>query len=302
MQWLELSVTAPGEYVEPLVEVFRRYGGQPVVVEERGGFNPDEGEVPSAEAPAQVKTYLPLDRRSRQIRGQIDISVRLLAALAPLSGLQERVLRQQDWANAWKRSFRVLHVGIRLVVAPTWLEYVPRPHEEVIRLDPGMAFGTGHHPTTRLCLEALEELVQPGMKVLDLGSGSGILAIAAVRLGARRVLALDIDPQAVKAGRSNLWVNGLGRRILMRQGTLPHPDAPSGAFDLALANISSKVVLEQATRLLDSLRGGGHLLVSGMVAERAPETVERLKGLGARLRRQRTRGGWSALLWQKGES
>ena len=302
MQWLELSVTAPPEYVEPLVEMFRRYSGQQVVVEESGGFNPDEGETPLPEAPVLVKTYLPWDRKAHQIKGQIDIGVRLISALAPLSGLQERVLREEDWANAWKRHFRVLHIGRWLVVVPTWLKYTPQPQEVVIHLDPGLAFGTGHHPTTRLCLKALEDLVRPGMHVLDLGTGSGILAMAAVKLGAHRVVALEIDPVAVKAARSNLRANALGRRVALRHGTLPHLDAPASAFDLAVANISAKVVLEQAQRLLHTLRSGGLLLVSGMIADREAEVADCLEGLGARFRYQSADGEWSILLFQAGDA
>ncbi len=297
-EWLEISVSAPPEFVEPLVEVFRRASGQQVVVEEVGGFNPDEGETPPADAPVLVKTYVPLNRKASQVRGQIDLAVRLIAALAPISELQERVLREEDWANAWKRHFGVLHIGKRLVVVPTWLEHAQKPDELVIHLDPGMAFGTGYHPTTRLCLEALEEHIQPGMELLDLGTGSGILTIAAIRLGARRVVALDTDPLAVKASRANLRANATDRRATVRQGTLPHPDAPDGAFHLTVANISAKIVLEQAQNLLRTIRRDGLLLVSGMIEERVAEVVARLERLGASLRHRTSDGDWSVLLFE----
>ena len=160
--WVELSVDTPPEYVEPLSEVFHRYGEGGVAVEQPGGFNPDEGESPHVPDRVTVKAYLPLDHTTDHRRAQIDVGVRLVGHLAPLSELRERVVTQDEWENSWKDFFDVLRVGSRIVVCPTWREHSPLAGDVIVRLDPGMAFGTGHHPTTRMCLEAIDRILTPG--------------------------------------------------------------------------------------------------------------------------------------------
>ena len=301
-EWLEISISTPAEFVEPLAEIFRRASGQQVVVEEQGGFNPDEDESPPLDAPVIVKTYVPRDKKANQITGQIDLAARLVAALAPVSDLKQRIIREEDWANAWKEHFHILHIGKNIVIVPTWLEHKQKPSDLLIHLDPGMAFGTGHHPTTKLCLEILEKVVRPQMNLLDLGTGSGILTIAAIRLGARSVVALDTDDLAVKATRLNLKVNNVGNKVAIDQGTLPHTRAPNQAFDIAIANISAKIVLEQTQNLLHALIPGGFLLVSGMIEERVHEVISHIEEFGASLELHTIEGDWNALLFSKAKS
>ena len=297
MKWVELSVETPPEYVEPLVEVFRRYGRGGVAVEQAGGFNPDEGEAPPTDAWVTVRTYLPQEEMSEERRARLDVAVRLVAHLVEGMGpLRERLLEEDEWAQAWKRHLGPLRVGRRLAIVPSWTTYRPRPEDVVLRLDPGMAFGTGHHPTTRLCLALVEELVKEGDAVLDVGTGSGVLSMAAVRLGARRAVALDVDPVAVRTARANLRENGLAHRVAVFEGTLPHAAVEGGGFDLALANISAKVVMELAPHLASALRPGGRLVASGLLEERAEEVEERLASEGLRPLERRVDGDWVALV------
>lgn len=296
MKWLELSITAPPEYVEPLSEVFRRYGHGGVAVEQAGGFNPDEGETPPEGATVVLRTYLPLDGGEVERRARIDVAVRLVAALAPIGPLRERVLEEEEWAQAWKRHLGPLRVGRRLLVLPTWVRHRPRPAEVVVRLDPGMAFGTGHHPTTRMCLALVEELVKPGDEVLDVGTGSGILSIAAVLLGARRALGLDVDAVAVEAARRNARDNGVGDRFLALRGSLSHPEARPSSFDLALANISARVVIQLAPELAAALKPGGLLVASGVLTDRAAQVEEALTTAGLTTMRRATEGDWATLV------
>ena len=227
-KWLELSVQAPREFVEPLTSLFLKYGHAGVAVEEPGGFNPDEGESPPDSGHVRVMTYLPVGPTTRSREGSIDVGVRLMAQLGPVSKLHSREVDEAEWQYTWREHFHTLHVGSRTVIVPTWRSYTPSPGDVVIELDPGMAFGTGHHPTTTMCLAALEELVSPGCSVLDLGCGSGILSIAAAKLGASEVLGLDIDPTAVETAAANVKQNGVDAVVTVDEGTLPYASLRPG--------------------------------------------------------------------------
>lgn len=295
-EWLELSIETPPEYVEPLTEIFHRYGEGGVAVEQPGGFNPDEGETPPIPDRVVVKTYLPDDPTTDHRRAQIDVGVRLVAHLAPLTELRERRVSQSEWQNGWKEFFHVLRVGERIVVCPTWREYEAKSDEIVVNLDPGMAFGTGHHPTTRMCLEMIEQTLTPGDRVLDLGCGSGILSIAAVKLGAERAVGFEIDPVAVKAGRNNIALNGAEGAIELVHGTLPSPNAPARSFDFVFANISARVVTDLAAQLVGCIAPGGRLLVSGVIEKHLDGVTDALVAEGATIERQDIDGDWVALL------
>jgi ribosomal protein L11 methyltransferase len=296
LKWVELSVQAPPEFVEPLSQIFLRYGHGGVAVEESGGYNPDEGETPPQALRVTVKTYIPLDPTTEERRNRIDLGVRLVAHLGPITSLQERVLEEEDWENAWKVHFHVLHVGNRIVVVPTWRDYQPNESDVVIELDPGMAFGTGHHPTTRMCLELLEELVSPGVDVLDIGCGSGILSIAAAKLGARSVYGLEIDPAAAAVAASNVRENGVAHSVKIGQGSLPHPDVARKSYDVAVANISSKVISEAAGELAAVVRPSGTLIVSGVLLDNQDVVKRALVAVGCVLERTIEDGDWVSLV------
>ena len=266
MDWLELSVHAPPEMVEPLVELFQRYGRQQVVVEEAGGYNPDEGEVPPVGGPVIVRAYVVKDRRSADKVGRIQAGVQLMGLIMPIAPLEVRTVTPWEWEEAWKAHFRLLRIGKRLVVRPSWHEHEANDGDIVLTLDPGLAFGTGHHPTTRMCLEQLERRVVPAMRILDLGTGSGLLSQAALLLGASWALALDTEADAIRASRRNLKAAGLSRRVRIARGTLPHPQAVE--LDLVVANISAKVLIELAGDLVSTLRPDGTLIASGVLEER----------------------------------
>ena len=256
MQWLELSIKVPWELVEPISYLFNRHGS---------GLSIESLE----DDRVLLRTYLPSTAKKRMAR--IDIGARLVAHLAPSASLDVTELKQEDWESAWKAHYSLLKIGHRLIIRPPWIEHRPADGEVIITLDPGMAFGTGYHPTTRLCLCALERLVKPGMAVLDLGTGSGILAISAALLGAGSVLGIDTDPIAVKVARGNCKANGLGRRVRLARGSLPHPLASPQAYDLVVANISSKTIQEKASPIRQALRPGGILIASGLFRQQDEE-------------------------------
>ncbi len=264
--WQEISISVPFEYVEPISAAFERYG-YGLTLEDDGADR------------IKLRTYLPSDARQRY--AQIDIVVKLVNILEPIGELTAVPLdNDADWQNAWKSHFNLLKIGQRLVIKPSWIDYAAADGELVIELDPGLAFGTGYHPTTYTCLQAMEQLTKPGMTVLDLGVGSGILTIAVLKLGAARVSALDIDPQAIQAAKQNFRRLGIRPQVDLAQGSLPHPIAPAVAFDLALANISARGVRERAADLLAALRPGGQLIASGIIEEQYQETAAALQAAG----------------------
>ena len=294
-RWLELSVDAPPEYAEPLSEIFRRYGEGGVAIEQPGGFNPDEGETPPAPDQVTIKTYLPIDATTQDRRGRIDAGARLIAKLAPVSALRERVASEDEWRDSWKEFFHPLRIGRRIVICPTWRDCETKPGDAVVHLDPGMAFGTGHHPTTRMCLEALERAVSPGDRVLDLGCGSGILSIAAAKLGAASVLGVEIDAVAVRSARANVEMNEVGDRAEIIRGTLPSAKAPPQSFDLALANISARVIVDMAAHIADCVAPGGTLIASGVIEAHLAGVISALESAGATVRERTMDGDWAAL-------
>lgn len=222
MHWLELSVTVDSEAVESVAELLAHYGYNSGVVVEPAWTPGTEGPEfrYEPEQPVTLRTYLPLDAQTEETRQQIEQALWHLGHLRPIGQVQTRTLSEQDWANTWKEHYHVQRIGERIVIVPSWLEYTAQPDDVLLHLDPGMAFGTGLHATTRLCLRLLERYVQPGIQMLDLGTGSGILAIAAAKLGAASVLALDSDPIAVSIARDNVTRNLVHTSIRVEQGSL----------------------------------------------------------------------------------
>ena len=296
MKWLELSVRTSPEFVEPLSELFRRYGETDVVVQEEGDWDPDNapGDV-GPPTSVTVITYLPMDSTAPIRREMIEVGVRLVSLLQPMGPLQERVLEDKEWETAWKAHFSLLKIGKKMVVKPTWQDHTPVSGEIIVELDPGMAFGTGHHPTTRMCLEQLEERITPGMRVLDLGTGSGILSIAAAKLGAEEVTALDIDPVALKAARTNLQGNGVDSKVRTARGSLPHPQVADASFALAVANITAKAIISNAHHLAEVLVADGVLVVSGIIKEHQ-DIVEEALVQGFNIAERLYDGDWVTLV------
>ena len=294
LHWWEISVQVNGEAAEAVCELFNRYGQGGAVVEQIVNGTADE--TPTA-LTAVVKAYLPATDRGRELLQRLEEGLWHLSQLYPIPSPQIQDLAQADWATAWREQFTVLHIGQRLVIKPTWLSYSPSPGEAIIELDPGMAFGTGLHPTTRQCLLALEEHLHPGMSILDLGSGSGILAIAAAKLGAGTVLALDTDPTAVEVAQANVRANGVQEQVTVAHGSLPEVQ---GTFDLVLVNILARVIIELVAQgLIDRLKPGGIIVTAGFIEEQAAEVEAALRGQGIAIVARQLERDWVSLVGQK---
>jgi ribosomal protein L11 methyltransferase len=295
--WLELSSVSEPEAADAVAEVFGRWGrgvaiDQPVMDApdgDGGWIDPSRNVV--------VKTYIPVDEEAEEKRRLLEEAAWHLGRLRHVEPLQTRVIAEEDWANAWKRFFFPHRVGKRLVIVPSWRRRARGPDDLVIRLDPGMAFGTGLHPTTRMTLALLEEHVRPGDHVLDFGCGSVILSIAAARLGAERVEALDVDAIAVEVARENARRNKVVRKIGIRRATVePGVPVPGAPFDVVAANISAFVLKNAANGLYDAVKTGAPAILSGILVSGADDVRATYEAAGWHYVETRTEGDWIAMV------
>ena len=208
--------------------------------------------------------------------------------------LDMRSVNDQIWTDVWKKYFKPFHAGTHLVVKPTWEPYDPGPEDKIIEIDPGMAFGSGTHETTGMCLSLLEEVITGGEEVIDVGTGSGILAIGAALLGAGHVLAVDIDPDAVRVAEENVRHNHVETSVSVQQGDLLK--RVSAECDICVANIISDVIIAFAAPLMSHIRPGGLFICSGIVSMRSDEVQQALTDAGYEILRKETRGEWTAFL------
>ncbi len=312
MNWLEISVEADGEAAEAVAELFGRIGRGGVVVERL--VDCFEQDLPALPPPDMVivKTYLPLDGTADELRRRLEEGLWHLGQIYPLPEPVIRPLQEEDWAEAWKRQYHLQRIGQRTVIVPAWEEYVPLPGEVTIRLEPGMAFGTGLHPTTRLCLQALEAHLVPGSSVLDVGTGSGVLAIAAAKQGARSVLALDADPIAIGVARENVIRNGVDGIVTVQHGSLPGgEDVPvhfvmeqplslleAGQFDLVLVNILAPVIVGMAPALAARLSPGGRVIAAGLIESQERDVVQALQAQNLQIIERAQEKDWVLLVAQ----
>jgi ribosomal protein L11 methyltransferase len=298
-RWTEISVEADPHSVDDLVTLLGRYCAGGAVVEDR----PGDPARDSALRRVIVKGFLPT--WEEETLRKLEIVLLLLGKASPISEPRIRVLEPEDWAESWKAFFPPQHIGQCTVIVPTWHEYTPQPGEVIIRLDPGMAFGTGLHATTRLCLRAVERLLQPGMSVLDVGTGSGILAIAAALQGAEHVEAVDIDAVSVEVARQNAELNHVCGQVTVSAGTLGGPSLHHGplhtttGYDLLLANILAEVIATMAPGIAQALRVGGLFATSGILCEKAEMVTQALERAGLVVDERDEEEGWAALIGHK---
>jgi len=326
---LEISVVVDSEAAEAVSELFNRYngggydedneageaGGGGAVIEATG-FDYDEQPI-EGEYEIVVKTYVKPGRRGDEIRRKIEDGLWRLSLIYPMPEPQVRAIREEDWAHAWKKFYKPLRVGERVVLKPSWEAFEAQPDDIIIELDPGMAFGTGLHPSTRLCVRALEQIVRPGDTVLDVGTGSGVLSIVAAKLGATAILATDIDPLAVQVTAENAAINGLPIAsslfakssakpsandgiLAVKQGSVPANMA--GRFDVMVANILAEVLVKlfdsayDNTPLAEPLAPHGKLVLAGIIEEREALVIDAATRHGLHLIDRLQEQDWVALV------
>ena len=280
-----------GELAEAVAEVLARFAPDGVAIESTGvSALPDDSQG-RAVGPLRVAAYLPVEEGLEERRRRLEEALWYLGRIQPLPPAQFRTIQDTDWSESWKQHYRPIAIGRQMVIVPAWLPS-PEPGRVAIRIDPGMAFGTGTHPTTQLCLQLIEEtfFLNPapsGLNVIDLGCGSGILAIAALKVGAHSALGVDIDALAIEAASHNAALNGVEGRLELGLGSLA--EILGGKFGLrqaglVLANILAPVLV----RLLDEGLGelalpGGRMVLSGILAEQAGDVQSALERNGLEL-------------------
>ncbi|MCC6628614.1 MAG: 50S ribosomal protein L11 methyltransferase [Chloroflexi bacterium] len=303
-RWLEVAVAADPEAVEPVSEIFARYAYQGAVAIEEPYTQDADGDnfAIDASRPVMVRAYLVDDAQAQETVRALEQALWHLSQMRYIGPLTVTTRLEEDWANAWKEHYHVHRLGRRLVIRPSWRPFERQPDDVVIELDPGMAFGTGLHPSTQLTLVALEDEVRSGMRVLDLGVGSGILTIAALRLGAAHVVALDTDEVAVSAARANIGRNGLDDSVTLGVGSLGTDEAVAlGQFDLIAANIIARVIIDLAPAFTLHLADGGLLLASGIIVDRRDDVVAALTAAGLRVTGEDRSGDWVGLRARRAE-
>ncbi len=300
-QWLTLSFPVPSTIVDLIADELYALGCLGINVEDRTldtFIQPD----PDAEVPLnyQVQVYFPQDSDPETLSQQICALQQNYPDWAPIKPQQSMVARE-DWAEGWKQHFTATRFGPRLIVKPTWEEWTSAKDEVVINLDPGMAFGTGSHETTRLCLHAIAELFDRGTpeSLLDVGTGSGILAMAAAGLGADRIMANDIDDEACQVARENITQNGLTEQITVTAKPL---EELSGSFDIVIANILAEENVRLASHLIAHLATGGTLLLSGILREKVTFVCAEFSNLGLSEPNITYDADWCCLQYQRIEA
>jgi len=309
MRWTQLTVKTLSGAVDAVCGILYETGVSGVNIEDASVL--EDGSRMSAEwdildsatvrryntGTAVVKAFYPPDADMEDVVLQVREGLCRAAEYFDVgeADIQAEYVREEDWENNWKQYYKPVEIGKKIYVKPEWEDTDAAPGRDiVIALDPGMAFGTGTHETTRMCLELLEEHIREGCRVLDIGTGSGILAIAAVKLGAGDCMAVDIDANAVRIAERNAELNGIGDRIRFARGDLA--GQVDGAFDIITANIIAGAIMELAPDVPRLLNKGGVFIASGIIKDRYGEVKAAIEEAGMSVAQDRSMGDWVSLL------
>ena len=304
--WSQLKVTVKLPHLDTLVAIMSMINNN-LMIEDFSDIDLktcygdliDEAILNADKTVASVSVFLPADKPYTD-------TVAYLRERMTAEGLDGKVeiigVSEEDWANSWKAYYKPVHIGKKMVIVPAWEQYDPAAGEIIVRMDPGMAFGTGTHETTRLVIELLEAYVKPGARVLDVGCGSGILAICAAKLGATECKAYDIDPVAVRVARENIKDSGERNVTCDVSDLLKQVELSGGRYDIVCANIVADIIIRMAPDVGAYMKDDAILLASGIITERAEEVEEALQKCGLRVVSRLDDNGWCALVVQKNEN
>ena len=309
MQWIEVNVQVTHEAVEVVADILTAAGTSGVAIEDPQLINNlrNSGTWELCDIPEQENTEIvtvsayyaddeKLQDRLKQIESELAAVEERIGSFR-FGNIRFRSLSEKDWANEWKQYFHVTHVGESLVIKPSWEEYTPKEGEHVIKIDPGMAFGTGTHHTTNMCMARLEKVLPANAEVFDVGTGSGILAIAAALLGAKSVKAVDIDAVAVRVARENIADNGLEDKIEVKEGDLLR--GTEGQADVIIANIIADIIIMLLKDIPGKLKNDGIFLASGIISDRRADVEAAAAEVGMKVDHVDEKGGWVVMQMSK---
>lgn len=309
MQWIEVNVQVTHEAVEVVADILTAAGTSGVAIEDPQLINNlrNSGTWELCDIPEQENTEIvtvsayyaddeKLQDRLKQIENELAAVEERIGSFR-FGNIRFRSLSEKDWANEWKQYFHVTHVGESLVIKPSWEEYTPKEGEHVIKIDPGMAFGTGTHHTTNMCMARLEKVLPANAEVFDVGTGSGILAIAAALLGAKSVKAVDIDAVAVRVARENIADNGLEDKIEVKEGDLLR--GTEGQADVIIANIIADIIIMLLKDIPGKLKDDGIFLASGIISDRRADVEAAAAEIGMKVDHVDEKGGWVVMQMSK---
>ncbi len=305
MNWLEVSLTVNGELAEAVADVLARFAFSGVMMEQGVKYTDDE-DAGTPTGPITVRAYLEMNDQIEETRQKLEESLYYLGRIQSLPEASYKEIADQNWMEAWKQHYKPILIGKRLVILPAWMDS-PDPGRIAIKIDPGMAFGTGTHPTTQLCLELMENyfddrqqtVSQGPWSIIDIGCGSGILSIAALKLGADSALGVDIDAGSIDNARENARTNSMGDELILDVGSVREildGKFPLRKAPLVVANILAPVIIRLfAAGLPELIEEDGVILLSGILQEQAQVVIEAAQAHGLRVCEQKQMGDWVAL-------
>ena len=300
--WLEASIICSGELAEAVAEVFSRFSPDGVVMNSVTRYDSlGHEEVPTGNM--QVVAYFPQEESTESLRNQLEQAIWHMSQIVPLDPIEYQLVLDQNWMEAWKANYKPLKIGRNLIVLPAWVDPALAENRIPIIISPDMAFGTGTHPSTQLCMLALEKYGVKEMDVIDIGTGSGILSIEAAKLGAERILGVDNDPDAIPSAINNAALNGVADRITFEVGT--HTDVLKRTDGLnqsprVIANILSPILANMlSTGLSDLISPSGLLFLGGVLDHQAQSLADLARSLGLSLRETLQQEDWVVLVLHK---
>ena len=312
MNWLEVSLTVNGELAEAVADVLARFAFSGVMMEQGVKYTDDE-DAGTPTGPITVRAYLEMNDHIEETRQKLEESLYYLGMIQPLPAASYKEIADQNWMEAWKQHYKPILIGEHLVIVPAWMDS-PDPDRIAIRIDPGMAFGTGTHPTTQLCLDLMEKyfddrqqtrdyepqsMVNLPLSIIDVGCGSGILSIAAIKLGASSALGVDIDTGSIDNARENANTNSIGDELILGVGSVQeilNDKFPFRKAPLVVANILAPVIIRLfGAGLAELIEDHGAILLSGILQEQAQSVIEAAQAKGLRMNEQKQMGDWVAL-------
>ncbi len=303
-KWIKITLSSPPELVDPLSNFMTEMGAEGVFQEELEPATLDD--FPKATEREELVAYLSSDAMAKDRIASLETYLNSLSEMFPeleKPGLSTETVTDPDWGEQWKKYFKPLRISKDIVVKPTWERYTPTGRDIVIEIDPGMAFGTGQHPSTRMCMEALENILLKDRtiekwRVLDVGTGTGILGISCAKLGAQRIVCLDVDPKAVEIAGKNAAINRVEDRVeIIEQDVSMYDDT----FDLIVANLTAKMLLKFGTHLISMVERGGYLVISGIIDQDRKVIEEHFLTEDVALHSVIAEKEWVCYLLKKGE-